>query len=75
MKINVALERLPSFTALPGHEPGPQHRGTVHLCPDQDFIERAYDDAKYGYMSQAAGRRVHDAVVARFDRRAARAST
>ena len=51
-KINVALERLPSFTALPGHEPGPQHRGTVHLCPDQDFIERAYDDAKYGKPSR-----------------------
>jgi phytoene dehydrogenase-like protein len=51
-KINVALERLPSFTALPGHAPGPQHRGTVHLCPDQDFIERAYDDAKFGSMSQ-----------------------
>lgn len=53
VKINVALERLPSFTALPGHEPGPQHHGTVHLCPDQDFIERAYDDAKYGEMSRA----------------------
>jgi phytoene dehydrogenase-like protein len=51
-KINVALERLPSFTALPGHEPGPQHHGTVHLCPDQDFIERAYDDAKYGRPSK-----------------------
>jgi phytoene dehydrogenase-like protein len=51
-KINVALERLPSFTALPGHEPGLQHFGTVHLCPDQDFIERAYDDAKYGSMSR-----------------------
>ena len=50
-KINVALERLPSFSALPGHEPGPQHFGTVHLCPDQDFIERAYDDAKFGRMS------------------------
>lgn len=51
-KINVALERLPSFSALPGHDAGPQHRGTVHLCPDQDFIERAYDDAKFGRMSQ-----------------------
>jgi phytoene dehydrogenase-like protein len=50
-KINVALDRLPSFSALPGHEAGPQHRGTVHLCPDQDFIERAYDDAKFGRMS------------------------
>jgi phytoene dehydrogenase-like protein len=52
LKINVALERLPSFKALPGHDPGPQHRGTVHLCPDQDFIERAYDDAKYGRPSE-----------------------
>jgi phytoene dehydrogenase-like protein len=51
-KVNVALERLPSFRALPGHEPGPQHFGTVHLCPDQDFIERAYDDAKYGGFSR-----------------------
>jgi phytoene dehydrogenase-like protein len=52
LKINVALERLPSFKALPGHEPGPQHHGTVHLCPDQDYIERAYDDARYGRPSK-----------------------
>jgi phytoene dehydrogenase-like protein len=52
LKINVALERLPSFKALPGHEAGPQHRGTVHLCPDQDYIERGYDDAKYGRPSK-----------------------
>jgi phytoene dehydrogenase-like protein len=52
VKINVALEQLPSFTALPGHEAGPQHHGTVHFCPDQDFIERAYDEAKYGEPSK-----------------------
>ena len=52
MKINVALSALPNFSALPGAAPGPQHRGTVHLCPDQDFIERAYDDAKYGEPSR-----------------------
>jgi phytoene dehydrogenase-like protein len=51
VKINVALERLPNFEACPGTEAGPQHRGTVHLCPDQDYIERGYDDAKYGRMS------------------------
>jgi phytoene dehydrogenase-like protein len=51
LKLNVALERLPSFACLPGHDAGPQHRGTVHLCPDQDYIERAYDDAKYGKPS------------------------
>jgi phytoene dehydrogenase-like protein len=52
VKINVALEHLPDFTSCPGTQPGPQHRGTVHLCPDQDFIERAYDDAKYGRPSK-----------------------
>src|SRR6476646_8865039 len=51
LKINVALEELPNFSALPGSEPGPQHRGTIHLCPDQDYIERAFDDAKYGRPS------------------------
>ena len=50
-KINVALSALPNFTALPGSDAGPQHRGTVHLCPDQDYIERGYDDAKYGRPS------------------------
>jgi phytoene dehydrogenase-like protein len=51
LKINVALAELPSFRALPGTEPGPQHRGTIHICPDQDYIERAFDDAKYGRPS------------------------
>ena len=51
LKINVALEELPNFSALPGTEPGPQHRGTIHICPDQDYIERAFDDAKYGRSS------------------------
>jgi len=52
MKINVALASLPNFTSCPGTTPGPQHRGTIHLCPDQDFIERGYDDAKYGEPSK-----------------------
>jgi phytoene dehydrogenase-like protein len=51
LKINVALSELPDFTACPGSQPGPQHRGTIHICPDQDYIERAYDDAKYGRPS------------------------
>jgi phytoene dehydrogenase-like protein len=51
LKINVALAELPSFRALPGTEAGSQHRGTIHICPDQDYIERAYDDAKYGRPS------------------------
>src|SRR5215471_12966817 len=48
VKINVALDRPPNFKALPTEGVGPQHHGTMHICPDQDYIERAYDDAKYG---------------------------
>ena len=51
LKINVALAELPDFTACPGRAPGPQHRGTIHVCPDLDYIERAFDDAKYGRPS------------------------
>jgi phytoene dehydrogenase-like protein len=51
LKLNVALSELPDFTACPGG-PGPQHRGTIHICPDQDYLERAYDDAKYGRPSE-----------------------
>jgi len=53
LKINVALGELPSFRASPGTAPGPQHRGTIHICPDQDYIERGYDDAKYGRPSSS----------------------
>jgi phytoene dehydrogenase-like protein len=52
LKINVALSELPDFKACPGTQPGPQHRGTIHICPDLDFIEHAYDDAKYGKPSE-----------------------
>ncbi len=48
VKINVCLSEPPNFTALPGSGVGPQHHGTMHVCPSQDYIERAYDDAKYG---------------------------
>jgi len=52
MKINVALSELPDFTAVPGTEPGPHHRGTIHLCPTLETMERAFDDAKYGVPSE-----------------------
>jgi phytoene dehydrogenase-like protein len=52
LKINVALDALPDFRALPGTQPGPQHRGTIHVCPGQDYIEHAFDDAKYGRPSE-----------------------
>ncbi len=53
LKINCALSELPDFTALPGTSLGPQHRGTIHICPDFEYLERAFDDAKYGIPSRS----------------------
>ncbi|HXU11503.1 MAG TPA: NAD(P)/FAD-dependent oxidoreductase [Candidatus Binatia bacterium] len=51
IKVNYALSELPDFTALPGKAPGPQHRGTIDICPSLDYMEKAYDEAKYGAWS------------------------
>lgn len=50
-KINLALSGYPEFKALPG-APGPQHRATMHICPSIEYVERAWDDAKYGRPSE-----------------------
>jgi phytoene dehydrogenase-like protein len=50
LKMNLALEGLPDFKAFPG-APGPQHGATMHICPSIDYVERAWDDAKYGRPS------------------------
>ncbi|MEX2118813.1 MAG: NAD(P)/FAD-dependent oxidoreductase [Pirellulales bacterium] len=51
-KINLALAEPPRFTCLPGEGIGPHHRGTIHVGPSLDYLERAFDDAKYGRPSQ-----------------------
>src|SRR5262247_1699345 len=48
-KVNLALDALPDFTCLPG--PGPHLRGAVSISPGVDYLERAYDQAKYGEFS------------------------
>jgi phytoene dehydrogenase-like protein len=50
-KINLALSEPPRFSCLPGDGVGPHHHGTMHISPTLDYIERAYDDAKYGRPS------------------------
>ena len=52
IKINLAVSALPNFRALPGTL-GPQHRATMHICPDIDYVEKAWDDAKYGRPSKS----------------------
>ncbi len=50
-KINLALSGLPEFRVRP-ETPGPHHGATMHICPSVDYIERAWDDAKYGQPSE-----------------------
>jgi phytoene dehydrogenase-like protein len=49
-KVNLALSELPNFTCLPGA--GPHLRGAISISPSIDYLERAYDDAKYGEVSK-----------------------
>src|SRR4029450_8474272 len=49
-KVNLALDALPNFTCLPGD--GPHLRGAVSVSPSVDYMERAYDQAKYGELSR-----------------------
>ncbi len=51
-KINVALSEPPCFTCAPSNGISPHHHGTMHIGPTVDYIERAYDDAKYGRPSR-----------------------
>jgi phytoene dehydrogenase-like protein len=48
-KVNLALDGLPDFTCRPG--PGEHLRGAISISPSVDYLERAYDDAKYGWYS------------------------
>ncbi len=49
-KVNLALDGLPDFRAWPGE--GPHLRGAISISPTLDYLERAYDDAKYGQPSR-----------------------
>jgi phytoene dehydrogenase-like protein len=49
-KVNLAVDRLPDFSCLPGV--GEHLRGAISFSPSLDEMERAYDDAKYGHFSK-----------------------
>jgi len=49
-KVNLALDALPDFRCLPG--PGRHLRGAISISPSIDYMERAYDQAKYGEFSR-----------------------
>jgi len=49
-KINLALSALPVFTALQGKDDA--LRGRIHIGPEIDYLERAFDESKYANFSQ-----------------------
>jgi phytoene dehydrogenase-like protein len=49
-KVNFALDALPDFKVMPG--PGAHLRGAISFSPSVEYMERAYDDAKYGRFSR-----------------------
>ncbi|HYH86026.1 MAG TPA: NAD(P)/FAD-dependent oxidoreductase [Pyrinomonadaceae bacterium] len=54
-KVNLALDALPSFAALKnaGADGAQALAGRIHIGPDIDYLERAFDAAKYGDYSHA----------------------
>ncbi|HEX3560038.1 MAG TPA: NAD(P)/FAD-dependent oxidoreductase [Pyrinomonadaceae bacterium] len=52
-KVNLALDGLPSFAALKnaGADAAAELSGRIHIGPDIDYLERAFDAAKYGDFS------------------------
>jgi len=53
VKINLALDRLPSFTADPSDGPAEHLTGSVEMAPTMEFIERAFQDAREGRPAAA----------------------
>src|SRR5215467_9454758 len=49
-KVNLALDALPNFKCMPGE--GAHLRGAMSISPSVEYMERAYDDAKYGHFSR-----------------------
>ncbi len=49
-KVNLALDALPNFTSLPG--PGRHLAGAISISPSVEYMDRAYDDGKYGRFSR-----------------------
>jgi phytoene dehydrogenase-like protein len=50
-KINVLLNELPKFKHIPADGAGPQHKGTIHISPTLDYMERAWEESEQGHPS------------------------
>jgi len=51
-KVNLALSALPEFTALKARDNGNLLQGRIQISPEIDYLERAFDESKYGNFSR-----------------------
>jgi len=51
-KVNLALSALPEFTALKAQGNGKLLEGRIQISPEIDYLERAFDESKYGNFSR-----------------------
>jgi phytoene dehydrogenase-like protein len=51
-KVNLALSGLPKFTGLNGSSDTAALSGRIHIGPEIDYLERAFDESKYGNFSK-----------------------
>ncbi len=51
-KVNLALSGLPQFTALNGATDSTLLNGRILIAPEIDYLERAFDESKYGNFSR-----------------------
>jgi phytoene dehydrogenase-like protein len=55
LKLNLALDGLPNFTAYPtvgSNGPGLPHKTTMHVCPSMEYVDRAWEEARQGRPSE-----------------------
>ena len=52
LKVNFALGELPDYTARPGKHAQPHHGATIHVAPDVEYLQQAYEDAIGGSASR-----------------------
>jgi phytoene dehydrogenase-like protein len=51
MKLNLAIGELPNFSCRPSGASAPHHNATIHIAPDVDYLQRAYEEARAGLPS------------------------
>ena len=50
-KLLCAIDRLPRYKGFDAEKAGTEYPAYSHICPTPEFLERAYDEAKYGWYS------------------------